>query len=169
VGASLTILCQTVFRGQPATGCPVPPHARCAVFMRGGAARPKIYTTYTPSIVAKPAYVNRFDCLYRIHARFALARVAARQGYSWRHHGRVSSHMSKPTCTITRVRDLGLPSMSAPPCQNIAQSGLFETSLWTSRGTPPRSPADLGELRSAGRTGRPSLPGFMVYQLLRVQ
>jgi hypothetical protein len=150
-------------------GLPCTTTRRCAVFMRGGAARPKIYTTYTPSIVAKPAYVNRFDCLYRIHARFALARVAARQGYSWRHHGRVSSHLSKSTCTITRVRDLGLPSMSAPPCQKIAQSGLFETSLWTSRGTPPRSPADLGELRSAGRTGRPSLPGFMVYQLLRVQ
>ena len=139
-------------------------------------------THYTPSIIAGPAYINKFDCLYRIQVRFALARVAARQGYSWRHHERVSSHLPKSTCTISSPRPwpptLPWSALHRGPCprlpayqagQEIAQSGLFETSLGTSRGTPPRSPADLGELRSAGRTGRPSLPGFLVYQLLRVQ
>lgn len=61
-------------------------------------------TQSTPSIVAGPAYINQFDCLYRIHVRFALARVAARQGYSWRHRERVSSHLPKSTCTISSPR-----------------------------------------------------------------
>lgn len=58
-------------------------------------------TQYTPSLVAAPAYIVKFDCLYRILVRFALARVAARQGYSWRHCERVSSHLPKSTCTIS--------------------------------------------------------------------
>lgn len=86
-------------------------------------------THHTAFILARRARVNNFDCLYHIQVGFALARVADRQGYSWRFRGRVSSHLPKSTCTISSLRPWSALHVRASMSEESAVGPVSDISL----------------------------------------
>lgn len=95
-----------------------------------------------------------FDCVYRIHVHFALARVAALQGYSWADSARVSSHLLISPHVQSRVRYPGLSVPTRAHHRRIYLRRLFDTHLCEVRLT------STNQNQPEGRTGRSSLPGM---------